>query len=131
VIGIVDLVDVCDRRYADDLGWFTLLGRWVTDEPDPARQRWFAVASHRHAWHAELWAQRRPAIPHDADHVLPDPAAVEPTGDRAAAYAAHLVAVRAELADLRAAIDPELDPSTLRTLTLVDADLAALQPPRS
>ena len=127
MIGIVDLIDVCDRRYADDLGWFTVLGAWVVDEPDPATQRWFATAAHRHAWHADLWAQRRPAVPHDVDHVLPDPATVEPWGERAEAYDAHLAAVRAELAELRAMIDPELDPSTLRTITLVDADLATLQ----
>jgi hypothetical protein len=125
-IGIVDLVGVCDEQYAVNLGWFVVLGERVRDETDPQLQRWFATAAHRHAWHAELWASRRPAIPHDAIHELPAPAAIEVGDDLAVAYRDHLVLQRAWLGRLRDEIDPELDPSTLRVLTLVDADLADL-----
>lgn len=123
---ILELVGVCEERAAADLGWFVLLGERVRDEPDPRRQRWFATAAHRHAWHAELWAERRPAIPHDASSPPPRPAPPELGDDLVAAYQEHLVAQRAFLAGLRAETDPDLDPSTHRVIDLVDADLADL-----
>lgn len=127
VIAITDLVEVCDEQYALYLGWFALLGQRVRDEPDPNLQRLFATAAQRHAWHAELWANRRPAIPHDAIHELPPPVSPLIEDDLAAAYREHLVAERAELERLRAGVDRDLDPSTVRVIDLVDADLADLQ----
>jgi hypothetical protein len=126
-ITITDLVGICDECYAVDLGWFETIGGWVADESDPARQRWFAVAGHRLAWHAELWARRRPAIPHDTDHSLPPAAPVAVTGDRLAAAAAFLEESRAFVDGLRRRTDPVLDPATHRLADLVDADLADLQ----
>ena len=126
-IDLVDLVALCDEQCAVDLGWFAALGERVRDEPDPRRQRWYATAAHRHAWHADLWAQRRPAVPHDAAPALSAPAPVEVGGDLAAAYHDHLAAQRERLARLRDAVDPDLDPSTRRVIALVDADLADLQ----
>lgn len=126
-LGIVELGELCQDQCSIHLGWFGLLGRRVRDETDLRRQRWYATAAHRHAWHAELWAGRRPAIPHDAVHQLPPPADVDDGGDLAAAYADHLVAQRALLARLRDRVDPDLDPSTRRVIALVDADLADLQ----
>lgn len=126
MIGIVDLVALCDARAATDLGWFVVLGRHVATEPDPALQRTLAAAAHRHAWHAELWAQRRPAIPHDAVHPLPEPATVDAAGDLVGTYRSHLAAQRALLSELRGRTDRELDPATRRVVDLVDADLADL-----
>lgn len=127
VIPIHELVDLCDRRAAIDLGWFEMLGMWATDEPAGADQQTWAVAGHRHAWHAELWSGRRPTIPHDAEHPSPRPLPVEATGDRRTAYRSHLGHTRAELARIRAAVDATLDPATARVVDLVDADLAELQ----
>lgn len=125
-IGLVELVALCDAQCATDLGWFVTLGERVRDEPDPRRQRWYATAAHRHAWHAELWARRRPAVPHDAPHPLPPPAPVDAGDDLAATYRQHLATRREQLAGLRDAVDPDLDPSTRRVVALVDADLADL-----
>lgn len=124
---ILDLVDICDGCAATDLGWFTVLGERVRDEPDPRLQRLVATAAHRHAWHAELWADRRPAIPHDAVRTMPAPVLPEVGDDLVGAYREHLVARRAFLDELRAGADPDLDPSTHRLIDLVDADLADLQ----
>lgn len=124
---IDELIGVCEERAAADLGWFVVLGERVRNEPDPRLQQLFATAAHRHAWHAELWAGRRPAIPHDASPTPPRPAPPEVGGDVVAAYREHLVAQRAFLAELRTETDPDLDPSTHRVLDLVDADLADLQ----
>jgi len=127
MITITDLVSICDDRYAVNLGWFEALGSWVADEPDPRRQRWFAVANHRHAWHADLWAKRRPAVPHDAEHRLPSPVAVTATADRAEAYATFLDEELARIAAIRTASDAELDPATHRLINLLEADLADLR----
>ena len=125
-VGIVDLVDLCDDQCASSLGWFVVLGERVRDESDPRLQRLFATAAHRHAWHAELWARRRPAIPHDAVHDLPAPSTPEVGDDLATAYREHLAGQRAWLDRLRDEIDADLDPSTRRVIDLVDADLADL-----
>jgi hypothetical protein len=122
-IGIVDLVELCDEQCATHLGWFVALGERVRDERDPRRQRWCGEAAHRHAWHAELWAQRRPSIPHDAVHELPPPRSIDVGDDLAAAYRAHVDEQRSLFDRLRRDIDPELDPSTARVITLVATDL--------
>ena len=127
MIAITDLIEVCDEQYARHLGWFELLGQRVRAEPDPKLQRLFATAAQRHAWHAELWASRRPAIPHDTIHTLPPAAAPSISGNLATAYLEHLVDERAELARLRASVDRDLDPATVRVIDLVAADLADLQ----
>jgi hypothetical protein len=127
VTSITELVDLCDDHCAAALGWFVVLGQRVAREPDPTLQRLWAAAAHRHAWHAELWAERRPAIPQDAVHPLPEPKAPEVGDDLVGAYRHHLQMHRSFLAALRAATDPDLDPSTRRVVELVDADLADLQ----
>lgn len=124
---IDDLITVCDECTAADLGWFVVLGERVRVETDPELQRLLATASHRHAWHAELWAQRRPAIPHDAARPAPQPALPDVGDDLVAAYRRHLTVRRSFLVGLRAGADPDLDPSTHRLIDLVDADLADLQ----
>jgi hypothetical protein len=126
MIPIDELISISQARSSLALGWFERLGRWVVDEPDPRRQRWFATACHRLGWHAELWIDRRPAVPHDAIHSRPEATPVDPDGDRCAALAAHLHAERDALTGLADRIDPDLDPATLRVIRLVDADLVDL-----
>jgi hypothetical protein len=120
-IGIVELVEVCASMSARNRRLFERLGAWVADEPDPTLQRWFAVATHRHAWHAELWDGRRPAIPVDAPHIG-RPADGDPD-DRAGWYRAELATMRSDVAALARRIDPVLDPSTQRVIDLVRADV--------
>lgn len=127
VTTIVELVDLCDECCASDLGWFQVLGERVRDERDPRLQRLLATAAHRHAWHAELWAARRPAVPHDAPHERPHPVPPDVGDDLVAAYREHLSQRRSFLARLRADADPDLDPATHRVAALVDNDLADLQ----
>ena len=124
---ITELVDVCHERCAENLGWFVVLGERIRDEPDPTLQRLWAVAAHRHAWHAELWAQRRPAIPHDAVHARPEPARPDVGDDLVDAYRRHVAGQRSFLAGLRTTLDPDLDPSTRRVVDLIDADLADVE----
>ena len=127
-LGIVELGEVCDRQIAAGRGWFETLGAWVRDEPAGDRQQLWAMASHRHAWHADLWTDRRPTIPPVSDRPLPSgDAAREISGEeRAVVYGAALADLLAELDDVTAAIDADLDPSTARVIALVRSDLADL-----
>jgi hypothetical protein len=124
-LGIVELVDVCERQSARNDELFRTLGAWVADEPDPSRQRWFATAAHRHAWHAELWRQRRPQIPVDAAVEESSPIDVEPD-DRSAWYRSQLASLLDELAALRDRVDGVLDPSTCRVIDLVTNDVQSV-----
>lgn len=123
-VEIAELVDVCERMTSINQALFERLGAWVPDEADPVRQQWFAVACHRHAWHAELWSERRPKVPLDA---TADGAPFDGPDDRAEWYAGQLARLQDELAQLEARVDPVLDPSTTRVITLVAADLATLR----
>jgi hypothetical protein len=134
-LGIVELAAVCAQIRTHNLEWFGRLAEWVTDTDDPALQRLFAEASHRHAWHAQLWAARAPHIPADrAPAVAPLVRGGQvPTPDRAPRYRMALDEFRFEAEAIAARADTELDPSTHRTVALVTADLAALcerLPPR-
>ena len=119
-VAIVDLADRCDQLAARNRHVFETLGAWVADEPDAATQRWFSAAAHRHAWHADLWAGRRPAIP--VDTVEP-PTPPQPGGDRVAWYLAALDELTHDAEVLTVEVDAELDPSTSRVVRLVSADL--------
>lgn len=125
-VAIAELVDVCERMAEVNRELFERLGAWVTDESNPSRQQWFAVACHRHAWHAELWSERRPKVP--LDGTLSDVALPSTTADRAAWYRERVSEIQDELAALEAEIDATLDPSTTRVIQLVAADLATLAP---
>ncbi|HVA03911.1 MAG TPA: hypothetical protein VMU64_09185 [Acidimicrobiales bacterium] len=73
---------------------FEILGSWVASEPVPEAQMVFDVFSQQHAWHAELFADRLPALDFvdaDALMVAPSPevdrmlavmAGADPDGDR-------------------------------------------------
>jgi hypothetical protein len=111
---------------------FEVLGAWSLDGGDADASRLFATASHHHAWHAGLWAERRPLL-HDLDPTslaTPDElvAAVravaesEPAG-RVAAYAdivlpALLEVYGAHLGEASAVADAPV----MRALRLVIAD---------
>ena len=54
---------------------FEVLGSWVASEPVPEAQMLFDVYSQQHAWHAELFADRLPAL----DSVDPDTLVLPPS----------------------------------------------------
>lgn len=121
-IPITELVDVCERMAATNRLLFETLGGWVADEPDPATQQTFATMAHRHAWHADLWSERRPKIPVDATSAAAAPRP-EPATDRVGWYERAVEGLRSELADLAGRVDPTLDPATHRVIALVANDL--------
>lgn len=129
MITLLDVGALCARMRATSLDLFEQLGAWVLDTPAGAAQQQWATACHRHAWHAELWAQRAPAIrPFDLDAAVADArgsVGTPSTPDtRAEWYGGVLAALIAELDELTARVDPVLDPSTARTVALVRTDVA-------
>lgn len=130
-IGIIELGEVCARQRAICLDLFEQLGALVTAERTSAGadQQHYAAACHRHAWHAELWSNRAPSIPAvQVDGMFERSVARyrctnEPVTD-AASYRRSTEALAEELTELRARIDPLLDPSTVRVISLVLADLS-------
>ena len=127
-LGIVELVDVCVRMRARNLELFEQLGGWIVDTADPNLQRLFTEAAHRHAWHADLWAQRMPAtagvVPDDS--TVTRRVAIVPT-DRVRAYGDALDDLTNELDTVLERVDVLLDPSTARTVELVQRDLVQLR----
>ena len=133
---IADLARHVHRWIAVEDLLFTTLGGWARDLHGPAAKRVLAEWCHRHAWHADLWRQRMPALDvaggTDDDveawlaplrTALADVASVEEAV--AALRQSVLPALEAAVAEHRGAIDPLLDGPTARVLTLVAADLAA------
>ena len=127
-LGIVELGDVCAAMRAHSLELFAQLGAWVTTTAPGELQRLFAEACHRHAWHAELWELRTPAIPRERAPSTPPPERSEVEGDeiRRERYRAELSTLEDELRGLRTRIDPALDPSTARTIDLVGRDVVEI-----
>lgn len=133
-LGIVELVDVCHSMQRRNAEMFARLGTIVTRGEAGANGRLLAEACHRHAWHAELWAARRPTIP-----VAPtvattgiDPGVDEVgdddggDGDLIGAYRAEVTALRTMVSELASRVDRDLDPGTARVIDLVEADLGSL-----
>jgi hypothetical protein len=56
---------------------FEVLGSWVVSEPVPEAQVLFDAYSQQHAWHAELFADRLPAL----DSVDPDTLVLPPSAE--------------------------------------------------
>jgi hypothetical protein len=131
-LGIVELHGVGNDMRDRNVELFERLGGWVTATAPGELQRLFADACHRHAWHAELWSRRTPAIPPPPVSPVPAPAgeppAVEPD-DRAKAteYRAALADIEAGLDGIRRRVDTTLDPATARTVELVSGDVAELR----
>jgi len=131
-LGIVELHGFSSDMRARNVELFEQLGAWVATTAPGDLQRLFAEACHRHAWHAELWSQRTPAIPIGLQMVSPsghvDDLATEPDGTvRGAHYRMALSELEAGLGGIRGRIDPTLDPATARTVELVSRDVADIR----
>ncbi len=85
---------------------FEVLGRWSGSVVDPQARALFARQSHHHAWHAELWHDLLPALPH-----LPASRLVVP--DEASARLA------ATLGDVDERTDPATDDGVAARLAAV------------
>jgi hypothetical protein len=135
---VTDLLEDLGRRarrwIAVEELLFETLGGWARRLSDPAAQRVFGTWCHRHAWHAELWRSRLPAIDAaggDGDDVdawiAPLRNAIQDVTTPAEAIAvlgdSVLPALEEAVTEHRHAIDPLLDGPTARILDLVGADL--------
>jgi hypothetical protein len=121
-----------------ELQLFELLGAWAVSTPEPEIKILFGSHCHRHAWHAELWAQTLPSIGETTPSSLTAPASesyvefvevlgapgAEQTIERLAGVGR--VALPRLLADCtahRAALSSTTDGPAVRSLTLVSRDL--------
>lgn len=113
---------------------FETLGRWARILREPAVKRTLATWCHRHAWHAELWRARMPAVEgleddDDVDAWLKPLrialGGVDQTSDALTVLADPVLkALEAAHAEHCSAINPSLDGPTARVLALIGADLA-------
>jgi hypothetical protein len=131
-LGIVELHGISSDMQARNVELFERLGAWVATTAPGDLQRLFAEAGHRHAWHAELWSRRMPAIPIEPPMVANlghvDDLAIEPDGTvRGAHYRIALTELEAGLEGIRARIDPTLDPATARTVEVVSRDVVDIR----
>ena len=132
---IEDLVRRARRWIAVEELLFETYGRWARQVPEPTLKRLMATWCHRHAWHAELWRDRMPAVgtldgTDDVEAwIAPLRTALADVATSAEALAALgesvLPALDAAVIEHRDAIDPLLDGPTARVLDLVAADLTA------
>lgn len=53
---------------------FEVVGKWAEVEPDPGVKAMLASQSLHHAWHAEVWRDRLPRVPHLDAEALTVPA---------------------------------------------------------
>lgn len=110
-LGIVELVDAAAGLTARFGALSEVLGRWATDADDIAddSRRRYGTMSHRHAWHADLWRARTPAIPIE-------PAAVDPIGAPDTPdegwYRSVVDRLERDAVSLRERAHRDLDPST-------------------
>jgi hypothetical protein len=121
---------------------FETLGAWTRSVSEPPVKRVLATWCHRHAWHADLWRARLPAIPGRTDgpdhtagvadwiaplqRVLADPNTAGTTAAKLAILAGPVLdAMHSALEEHHAIIDARLDGPTARVLDLVSADLTA------
>ncbi|MEO6652082.1 MAG: hypothetical protein ABIP17_05430 [Ilumatobacteraceae bacterium] len=131
-MNIVELVDICGAMERRNLALFEGLGAVVTGGRAGSSGRLLAEACHVHAWHADLWAARRPAIPVERSHAEPNaaPARAGPSvdGDHGpvGAYRAEIDVIREMLHELAERLDWDLDPSTARVIELVVGDLRSI-----
>ena len=128
--GLVELVDICHSMQQRNIELFARLGAIVTNGEAGSSGRLFAEACHRHAWHADLWAARRPVIPVEPTPVTPTPVAAgdedDHDGDVVGAYRAEIDVIRELLRELTGRVNRDLDPSTVRVIELVSADLTSI-----
>jgi hypothetical protein len=137
-VGIHELAGVTARAIAIELVLFEAFGRWISTTSQASAKPALAAASRRHAWHAELWRERFPAIP-DADvdgAVAGERATLSaliaalatfdalPSGPGRLAVTDYVTTeLGREYRTALAANDPLVDAPTTRVLTLILADL--------
>lgn len=92
---------------------FEVTGRWSTTVDDPRARVQLGVASRRYGWHAELWHELLPAVPHLAADELVGPPE-------------HLAPLLAELDGLDAGDDAGEDADVAKLTALVDRVLPAV-----
>jgi hypothetical protein len=126
-LGIIELHAVCGRLASQHAELFETLGGWVATTTDPVVQQLFAEACHRHAWHADLWTQRRPAIPIEQTDDVAPPALHADAADRLHAYRAAIEAIESATTAIGRRVRPLLDPSTARVVELTLYDLSGLR----
>jgi len=130
-VGIVELAHICATLRAHSLDLFEVTGGWVSDSDAIDEVRLFAEASHRHAWHAELWAARSPVTPDvDLDRQVSNARRhldSSPGDDRVDRYIGWLGLLLDRLTEVEQRVAPELDPNTGRTIGLVRNDLLELR----
>lgn len=134
---IHELADLTARHRALALLLAETAGRWIVESPEAdAKPSWAAAAS-RHAWHAELWAERFPAVlgadldldlatttaRAELDVLAADLDAATSTTERLARYREVVDRTADALSDIRVALDERLDAPTARLLDLVVTDL--------
>ncbi len=125
--GIVELVDICHSMQQRNIELFARLAAIVANGEAGSSGRLFAEACHRHAWHADLWAARRPVIPVEPTPVTPTTvAAGDDDGDLVGTYRTEIDVIRELLRELTGRVDRDLDPSTARVIELVSADLTSI-----
>lgn len=137
-LGLLGVGELCAQIAARSDEMFRRTGRAVAATPPGPLQRFWATASHRHAWHADLAGERSPTVI-VIDHVARverisrelfgrdrvEPAEVNP--DRLGSWwNAQRSGLSTVLEAARTAVDGELDPGTARILDLVGSDLDAL-----
>ena len=76
-LGIEELARRLGRCRWVELRLFEVLGGWVTSVPEPEVKHLLAVHGPHHAWHAELWHDRRPRLAHLPADELVAPATPE------------------------------------------------------
>lgn len=125
-LGIVELVSLCEDQRDRNERLFSVLGGWVRTTESPTHQQLFAEAGHRHAWHAQLWADRTPAIPVEGKSPPADTTIAGEAADRLSSYRAAVESIRDDVLSIASRIDRTLDPGTARVIDLVVADLGPL-----
>ena len=105
---------------AAELELFEALGAAARDSGDPVAKPLLASCAHHLAWHAELWAQRMPALPGVDLDAITDAARAGVVSDPVAA----LDDIARRCDQLAREVDPVLDPATVRVCRVVAVDLA-------
>lgn len=137
VYGIEDTARRFGQYRWAELQLFELLGEWArAADSSPEAVAMFAAHCHHHAWHAELFAGRLPAVAGlDAPTATAPLSALVPLLDAARAAEGTASRLRAVYHDVLPALaaeyerhlmvtDPRIDGPTARALTLVLRDLA-------
>lgn len=108
---------------------FEVLGGWSIETQDGDIARLFAEQAHHHAWHATLWAERRPIL-HDLDAGSLDRPVPHGLGtgvrtdvDRLSTLSEGLLPELVRIYESHlAAADPVADGPVVRALRLITAD---------